>query len=115
MPKCSAALKVCGVGPLSSSLVLVGDSTPAPVTGLFVFTMTRAQHQCHGQPCVEDKWPAERAAGCHISKGRKASFMAHFATERPVVLVVEDEFLIRMRAAAVVENAGFEVVEATNA
>jgi CheY-like chemotaxis protein len=37
------------------------------------------------------------------------------ATKRPVVLVVEDEFLIRMHAAEMIEDAGFDVVEASNA
>jgi CheY-like chemotaxis protein len=36
-------------------------------------------------------------------------------TKRPVVLVVEDEFLIRMHAAEMIEEAGFEVLEASNA
>jgi CheY-like chemotaxis protein len=36
-------------------------------------------------------------------------------TKRPVVLVVEDDFLIRMHAAEMIEEAGFEVVEASNA
>jgi CheY-like chemotaxis protein len=36
-------------------------------------------------------------------------------TNRPVVLVVEDEFLIRMYAAEMIEEAGFDVVEASNA
>ena len=34
---------------------------------------------------------------------------------RPVVLIVEDEFLLRMDAADMVAAAGFEVVEAANA
>ena len=41
--------------------------------------------------------------------------MQRAATKRPVVLVVEDEFLIRMHAAEMIEEAGFEVVEASNA
>jgi CheY-like chemotaxis protein len=41
--------------------------------------------------------------------------MGHTATRRPVVLVVEDEFLIRINAAEMIEEAGFEVVEASNA
>src|SRR4051812_22702224 len=32
-----------------------------------------------------------------------------------VVLVVEDEFLIRMQAVSMIEEAGYEVVDATNA
>ena len=35
--------------------------------------------------------------------------------DRPVVLVVEDEFLIRMQAVEMVSAAGFDVVEAENA
>lgn len=37
------------------------------------------------------------------------------ACSRPVVLVVEDEPLLRWNTAAVIEEAGFEVVEAANA
>ena len=35
--------------------------------------------------------------------------------KRPVVLVVEDEFLLRMDAVDMVQAAGFDVVEAANA
>ena len=41
--------------------------------------------------------------------------MSHCAVKRPVVLVVEDEFLIRMHAAEMIADAGFDVVEAANA
>ena len=37
------------------------------------------------------------------------------ASKRPVVLVVEDEFLLRMDAVDMIAAAGFEVVEAGNA
>jgi CheY-like chemotaxis protein len=37
------------------------------------------------------------------------------AFKRPVVLVVEDEFLLRMDAVDMIAGAGFEVVEAANA
>jgi len=36
-------------------------------------------------------------------------------SKRPVVLIVEDELLLRMNALDVIEAAGFEVVEAANA
>jgi CheY-like chemotaxis protein len=36
-------------------------------------------------------------------------------SKRPVVLIVEDELLLRMNAAEMIEAAGFEVVEAGNA
>jgi CheY-like chemotaxis protein len=41
--------------------------------------------------------------------------MAQPPAERPVVLVVEDEFLIRIATSDVIREAGFEVVEAANA
>jgi CheY-like chemotaxis protein len=34
---------------------------------------------------------------------------------RPVILVVEDDFLIRMNAAEMIADAGFDVIEAGNA
>jgi two-component system, response regulator PdtaR len=37
------------------------------------------------------------------------------ATRRPVVLIVEDEFMLRMDAADVIADAGFDVVEAGDA
>jgi two-component system, response regulator PdtaR len=37
------------------------------------------------------------------------------AISRPVVLIVEDEFLLRMDAADMIRDAGFEIVEAGNA
>jgi CheY-like chemotaxis protein len=41
--------------------------------------------------------------------------MATSAINRRVVLIVEDEFLLRMNAAEMISQAGFEVVEAGNA
>jgi CheY-like chemotaxis protein len=41
--------------------------------------------------------------------------MGTSATNRPVVLIVEDEFLLRMNAAEMIGDAGFDVVEAANA
>jgi CheY-like chemotaxis protein len=37
------------------------------------------------------------------------------AAKRPIVLIVEDEFLVRMNAVEMIEEAGFEAVEAGNA
>ena len=37
------------------------------------------------------------------------------AVKRPIVLVVEDDFLIRIGAVEMIEAAGFDVVEAANA
>ncbi len=36
-------------------------------------------------------------------------------SKRPVVLIVEDEFLLRLDAVDIITDAGFEVVEAANA
>jgi CheY-like chemotaxis protein len=41
--------------------------------------------------------------------------MKKIAVTRPVVLVVEDDFLIRSDAVEMIEAAGFDVVEAANA
>lgn len=38
-----------------------------------------------------------------------------YAAKRPVVLVVEDDLLIRLHAAQMIEEAEFEVIEASNA
>ena len=41
--------------------------------------------------------------------------MGRSASGRPVVLIVEDELLLRMDAVEMIRSAGFEVVEAGNA
>jgi CheY-like chemotaxis protein len=41
--------------------------------------------------------------------------MGGAASKRPVVLIVEDEFLLRMNAVGMITGAGFEVLEAGNA
>lgn len=43
---------------------------------------------------------------------RTAFLMQH---TRAVILIVEDEFLLRMNAAEMIEDAGFDVVEASSA
>jgi two-component system, response regulator PdtaR len=43
------------------------------------------------------------------------ALVSQIATNNPVVLIVEDEFLIRMATAEAVRDAGFEVVEAADA
>jgi CheY-like chemotaxis protein len=48
----------------------------------------------------------------NVGKGRA---MGTSETSRPVVLIVEDEFLLRMNAAEMIGEAGFDVVEAANA
>jgi two-component system, response regulator PdtaR len=41
--------------------------------------------------------------------------VAQWGTTRPVVLVVEDELLVRMNVVEMLSGAGFEVIEAVNA
>ncbi|MGP9810512.1 response regulator [Rhodopseudomonas sp. NSM] len=41
--------------------------------------------------------------------------MPELTSTKPVVLVVEDEALLRMNAVDIIEEAGFEVIEASNA
>jgi CheY-like chemotaxis protein len=41
--------------------------------------------------------------------------VSDFTAKRPVVLIVEDDFLIRMHAAEMIADAGFDVVEAASA
>jgi CheY-like chemotaxis protein len=72
-------------------------------------------------------WPRVRVRSAAFSFPRNDSLpaylvtvgkgfgMSNSATRRPVVLVVEDEFLLRMNAAEMIAEAGFEVVEAANA
>jgi CheY-like chemotaxis protein len=38
-----------------------------------------------------------------------------YAARRAVVLIVEDDLLIRLHAAQIIEEAGFDVIEASNA
>jgi CheY-like chemotaxis protein len=52
------------------------------------------------------------SVGTGVSTG---NVMGISAAKRPVVLIVEDEFLLRMNAAEMIGDAGFEVVEAGNA
>jgi two-component system, response regulator PdtaR len=40
--------------------------------------------------------------------------MPQSATQRPVILIVEDEFLIRMATAEAIRDAGYEVLEAAD-
>ena len=49
--------------------------------------------------------PVRRGVGC----------MGLVEAKRPVVLVVEDEFLLRMDAVDMIGDAGFDVIEAANA
>jgi CheY-like chemotaxis protein len=41
--------------------------------------------------------------------------VTYFKKKRPVILIVEDEFLIRMDAVDTIRSGGFDVVEAENA
>jgi CheY-like chemotaxis protein len=68
------------------------------------------------QPPVEKSVIRERkqypALNAYSLGGKR---MGLVESKRPVVLVVEDEFLLRMDAVDMIQAAGFEVVEAANA
>jgi CheY-like chemotaxis protein len=57
----------------------------------------------------------EQASHAVLSIHREAYGVAQSTKRSPVVLIVEDEFLIRKDAADMVTEAGFDVVEAENA
>ena len=57
------------------------------------------------EPGNGTKHPQPAWAGWRISIG----------AFEPVILIVEDEFLLRMDSAEMIENAGFEVIQAGNA
>jgi CheY-like chemotaxis protein len=50
-----------------------------------------------------------------LSRQQGLGRMNKLAVQRPVILVVEDDFLIRIDAVEMIEAAGFDVVEAANA
>jgi CheY-like chemotaxis protein len=58
----------------------------------------------------ERYWPVSLVAAARVWVRMKK-----IAVTRPVVLVVEDDFLIRITAVEMIEAAGFDVVEAANA
>jgi CheY-like chemotaxis protein len=49
------------------------------------------------------------------SRQQRSGRMSKTAVKRPVILVVEDDFLIRISAVEMIEEAEFDVVEAANA
>jgi CheY-like chemotaxis protein len=59
--------------------------------------------------------PRNESRPLHLDSGDTGYVMGTSATKRPVVLIVEDEFLLRMNAAEMIGDAGFGVVEAGNA
>jgi two-component system, response regulator PdtaR len=59
--------------------------------------------------------PPERNRPRHLDSVGVRCVVENSATRRPVVLIVEDEFVLRMNAAETICDAGFDVVEAGNA
>lgn len=60
-------------------------------------------------------FPRNKSLSAHLDNVGKGCAVGTFATNRPVVLIVEDEFLLRMNAAEMIGEAGFNVVEAAHA
>jgi CheY-like chemotaxis protein len=51
----------------------------------------------------------------HLESVGTEKVMGNSTTKKPVILIVEDEFLLRMHAAEMIGDAGFDVVEARHA
>jgi two-component system, response regulator PdtaR len=60
-------------------------------------------------------FPRNESQPRHLGTVGVEYVMGTSATKRPVVLIVEDEFLLRMNTAEMVGDAGFDVVEAGDA
>jgi CheY-like chemotaxis protein/CRP-like cAMP-binding protein len=68
--------------------------------------------------CRSVRYPtlsSDRRERARAAKPQRSSSMQPCASRRPVVLIVEDEALVRLDAIETIESAGFEVVEAGDA
>jgi CheY-like chemotaxis protein len=85
----------------------VGRPRPAP--GSNVQGEPKVYFRQFAQPVVlASRWPI---SDFHPLRGKRGLQVP----KRPVVLVVEDEVLIRMAAVAMIRSAGFEALQAANA
>jgi CheY-like chemotaxis protein len=60
-------------------------------------------------------FPRNESLPLHLESVGTEYVMGASATKRPIVLIVEDEILLRMNAAEMIGESGFDVVEARNA
>jgi CheY-like chemotaxis protein len=67
------------------------------------------------RPVCSLHFPRNNSHPLHLDHVATENVMGNSATKRRVVLIVEDEFLLRMNAAEMIGEAGFDVVEAGNA
>ena len=67
------------------------------------------------RPVASIPFPRNESRPLHLDSVGTEYVMENSAIRRPVVLIVEDEFLLRMNAAEMIGDAGFNVVEAGNA
>ena len=67
------------------------------------------------RPVCSIPFPRNETRPQHLDSVGAEYTMMTSTTKRPVVLIVEDEFLLRMNAAEVIGDSGFDVVEARNA
>ena len=90
------------------------DVTSTPEETRFPFTMplTSPDITCVSAPRQGIHAKERFDAPCFSKEGRITSKMAR---SKSVILLVEDELLLRMDSAELIENAGFEVVQAANA
>jgi CheY-like chemotaxis protein len=75
------------------------------------------KHVCCGDEVFSISGDAgtKTISGAYRLSVRRGETMGLVEARRPVVLIVEDEFLLRMDAAEMIGAAGFEVIEAANA
>lgn len=64
---------------------------------------------------LQPHFPRNQSRPLHLNSIGMRYAVGTSATKRPVVLIVEDNFLLRMNAAEMIGDAGFDVVEACNA
>jgi len=67
-------------------------------------------------PLLTDEGQMERKHDCGVNAQQSVSVMAETTTSTgPVALIVEDEFLIRANLSDVLEDGGFDIIQAANA
>jgi CheY-like chemotaxis protein len=67
------------------------------------------------RPVCSIPFPRNESRSLYLDNVGTECVMGNSGAKRPVVLIVEDEFLLRMHAAEMIGDSGFDVVEAANA
>jgi CheY-like chemotaxis protein len=91
---------------------MIRDLMRGDVTRYAGWTMNVAQR---ARRVCNIPFPRNEVRSRHLDSVGLGYVTGTSATKRPVVLIVEDEFLLRMNAAEMIADAGFDVVEARDA